>query len=91
MRSGREYLASLRDGRRLYVDGELIQDVTVHPGFAAPVRTIAGLYDAARHPANVRDVACHPPDLDGEVNAIWLIPRSREDLDATGPTSSGRI
>ncbi len=80
MRSGQEYLASLRDGRRLYLDGELIRDVTDHPAFAAPVRTIAGLYDAARDPANVRAIACHPPELDGEVNAIWLIPRSREDM-----------
>ncbi len=82
MRSGQEYIASLRDGRRLYLDGELIRDVTAHPAFAAPVRTIASLYDAASDPANARDMACQVPEMDGTVNAIWLIPRSRADLDA---------
>ncbi len=81
MRSGQEYIASLRDGRRIYLDGELIRDVTTHPAFAAPVQTIAGLYDAAKDPARAPQMTCRPPELDGEVNAIWLIPRSREDLD----------
>ncbi len=31
MRTGKEYLESLRDGRRVYVGGELIDDITTHP------------------------------------------------------------
>ncbi|GAB2859584.1 hypothetical protein GCM10022221_68880 [Actinocorallia aurea] len=35
LRSGAEYLASLRDGRILYIDGARVDDVTAHP--AAPI------------------------------------------------------
>ncbi|GEM_PF-6493825 len=31
IRSGAEYLASLNDGRRVVVNGELIDDVATHP------------------------------------------------------------
>jgi len=81
MRLGRDYIAALRDGRRVFLDGEPIRDVTTHPAFAAPVRTIAGLYDAAGDPANAGTMTCRARELGGEVNAIWLIPRSREDLE----------
>jgi 4-hydroxyphenylacetate 3-monooxygenase len=31
--TGKEYLGSIRDGRRVYVGGELVEDVTAHPAF----------------------------------------------------------
>ena len=31
MRTGAEYLESLRDGRKVYVGGELVDDITSHP------------------------------------------------------------
>ena len=34
MRTGSQYLASLRDGRRVTIDGQVVKDVTVHPAFA---------------------------------------------------------
>ena len=42
---GQSYLESLRDGRRVYVDGELVEDVTTHPAFRNSARSIARLYD----------------------------------------------
>lgn len=48
--SGGEYLESLRDGRRVYYNGELIRDVTVHPAFKNAARSIARLYDALHDP-----------------------------------------
>jgi 4-hydroxyphenylacetate 3-monooxygenase len=49
--SGAEYLASLRDGRCVYLYGEQIRDVTAHPAFRNSARSIARLYDALRDPA----------------------------------------
>ena len=46
MRTGRQYLASLRDGRRVYLDGEPVGDVAEHPAFRGITRTVAALYDA---------------------------------------------
>jgi len=33
IRTGEEYRAGLRDGREVWIDGEHVQDVTVHPAF----------------------------------------------------------
>lgn len=48
---GAEYLASLRDGREVYIDGERVADVTAHPAFRNSARSIARLYDALHDPA----------------------------------------
>jgi 4-hydroxyphenylacetate 3-monooxygenase len=49
--TGEEYLASLRDGREVYLYGERIADVTTHPAFRNAARSIARLYDALHDPA----------------------------------------
>ena len=41
MRTGAEYLRSLKDGRRVFIDGERVKDVTEHPAFAQAARSIA--------------------------------------------------
>ena len=51
MRTGAEYLRSLNDGRRVFVDGESVKDVTVHPAFRQAARSVANLYDIAADPA----------------------------------------
>src|SRR5947208_11984668 len=53
--TGAEYLASLRDGRDVFIYGERVDDVTVHPAFRNSARSIARLYDALHDPEQ-RDV-----------------------------------
>ncbi len=36
--TGAEYLASLRDGREVWIDGERVDDVPAHPGFRTAAR-----------------------------------------------------
>lgn len=77
MRSGSDYLASLDDGRQVYVDGAPVGDVTRHPAFAPVASTVAELFDLAADPASgmIRTGA------DGsEENFLFTTPRSREDL-----------
>ena len=50
IRSGEEYLESLRDGRVLYVGGERVDDVTTHPGFRNAARSYAKTFDARFDP-----------------------------------------
>ncbi|MFF2654344.1 4-hydroxyphenylacetate 3-hydroxylase family protein [Streptomyces sp. NPDC058045] len=78
MRTGNEYLASLQDGRAVYVDGERVKDVTSHPAFAPVAQSIAGLYDLAADPAN--GLIYTAPETGSEANIIFSVPRSREDL-----------
>jgi 4-hydroxyphenylacetate 3-monooxygenase len=53
--TGAEYLASLRDGRAVYLYGERISDVAAHPAFRNAARSVARLYDSL-HDASTRDL-----------------------------------
>lgn len=81
MRTGEEYLRSLRDGRRVYVDGKLVDDVTTHPAFAGAARSIAKLYDIAADPANQDVMTYVTPEGDRALRA-YQIPRTHADLKA---------
>ena len=76
MRRGAEYISEISmDGRAVFLDGERVPDVTAHPGFSAPVRVIASLYDLS---INTRDITYQ---LDGASHsAMWLPPKSGADL-----------
>jgi 4-hydroxyphenylacetate 3-monooxygenase len=52
LRSGKEHLESLRDGRVIYIGSERVDDVTRHPAFRNAAGTVAGLYDLKADPAN---------------------------------------
>jgi 4-hydroxyphenylacetate 3-monooxygenase len=49
--TGESYLESLRDGRKVYIGGERVDDVTTHPAFAQSARSTSRLYDALHDPA----------------------------------------
>jgi aromatic ring hydroxylase len=92
MRTGDEYRAALRDGRKVLVVGEgLIDDVTVHPATCAMVNEYAAWYDRQRDPAWA-DVVLTPPDAGGE-RRPWgtLVPRSPADLAAMGRCFSATL
>ena len=59
IKNGAEYIATLRDGRAVYLDGGKIEDVTAHPAFARAVASMARLYDFQAAPGN-----CRPDDFD---------------------------
>ncbi|MBO0728814.1 MAG: hypothetical protein J2P57_06115 [Acidimicrobiaceae bacterium] len=69
MMTGDQYRKSLVDGRRSYIDGELVEDASAHPLLRGAVDMVAGTYD--RFYSEDPD-AFHP---------MYLIPRSREDLE----------
>lgn len=68
MMTGDEYRESLRDGRRVFYDGELVEDVTIHPRMKTSVDLLAAGYDAAAE-AGPESVA-----------AAYEAPRSSEEL-----------
>src|SRR5262249_24842792 len=51
MRSGDHYLASLDDGRAVFLDGERVGDVTKHTALAEPIRSMEQTWDRERAPA----------------------------------------
>src|SRR2546429_124689 len=82
VRMGATYIAALRDGRAVYLDGERVKDVTSHPAFAEPIRRIAAIYDRA-HAAEADPVLTFADPATGTRHStMWLVPRSAEDLGA---------
>src|SRR5438270_9131242 len=82
MRSGRDYIQALRDDRAVYLGGKRVGDVTEHAAFAAAVQAVAGLYDLALDPAAEMSYSPHDSTNSDSANQVFLIPRSREDLQA---------
>jgi 4-hydroxyphenylacetate 3-monooxygenase len=82
MRRATHYLESLRDGRAVFLDGERVDDVTKHPGFAEPIRRVAQTWERAA----ADDVQTSTTYVDATTgrrhSAMWLVPRSAEDLAA---------
>jgi 4-hydroxyphenylacetate 3-monooxygenase len=78
LKTGAEHLASLRDGRAVFIADERVADVTAHPAFREAAAMYAALYDMKADPAH-RELLSY--DEDGErVSLYFLRPRTREDL-----------
>src|SRR5215510_2053118 len=78
LRTGKEHLESLRDGRVVYIGRERVEDVTRHPAFCNAAATVAALYDMKADPAN-RESLTYEED-GGRHSIYFLRPRTREDL-----------
>jgi 4-hydroxyphenylacetate 3-monooxygenase len=81
--TGVEYIASLKDGREVYINGERVKDVTTHPAFRNSVRSLARLYDALHDPAQKDALTC-PTDTGsgGFTHRYFRVARSPEELKA---------
>ena len=75
----RGYIATLRDGRAVYLDGGKIEDVTAHPAYARAVRSVARLYDFQAAPGN-SDLMTYDCGGGARANRIWELPQSYEAL-----------
>src|SRR5437016_2630904 len=82
VRTGAVYVAALRDGRAVYLDGERVKDVTSHPGFAEPIRHVAEIYERARAVEADPALTYADPATGTRHSNMWLVPRSAEDLGA---------
>src|SRR5438445_8478773 len=82
MRSGDAYVASLRDGRAVFLDGERVDDVTKHPAFVEPIRRVAETYDRAKAAAGDPALTFADPATGARHSNMWLVRRSADDLGA---------
>ena len=76
--TGAEYIESLKDGREVWIYGEKVKDVTDHPAFRNPIRSIARLYDS------LHDGSMPTAETDtgsgGSTHPFFKVSRSSEDL-----------
>lgn len=78
-KSGKEHLASIRDGRTIFVDGTRVEDVTAHKAYRNVAQSIAGLFDFANDPAN-RALMTFETETGTSANRIWQLPKSYAEL-----------
>ena len=79
-KTGAEHIASLRDGRTVYIDGQLVPDVTTHPAFRNAVQSAGALYDFQAQPENIELMTFRPEGSSRRVNRAWQMPRSYEEM-----------
>lgn len=78
MKTGSDHLASLRDGRTVYIHGREAGDVTSHNAFRKSVASASALYDFQAANAELMTVAS--PTNGKRVNRSWQLPTSYENL-----------
>ena len=79
IKTGKDHLASLRDGREVWLRGTRVEDVTRHPAFRNSVASSAALYDFQAAPEN-RELMTFEVDGGRRVNRAWQLPRSLAEL-----------
>ncbi|CAN5814365.1 4-hydroxyphenylacetate 3-monooxygenase, oxygenase component [soil metagenome] len=82
IKTGKQYIESLRDGRRLHIDGKVVADVTAYPPLQGVIDTLAALYDDQHDPA-LGGLLTYPSPTTGEsVSKTYLEARSAAEFAA---------
>ncbi|MET0970396.1 MAG: 4-hydroxyphenylacetate 3-hydroxylase N-terminal domain-containing protein [Tardiphaga sp.] len=79
IKDGTQHVASVRDGRAVYLDGKRIDDVATHPAYRHAVASAGALYDYQAAPANSERMTF---DIGGgrRVSRAWQLPTSYAEL-----------
>jgi 4-hydroxyphenylacetate 3-monooxygenase oxygenase component len=81
VRTGKQYVEGLRDDRRIYINGEIVRDVTRYPPLQGVIRELATLYDR-QHEQGLKEVlTCHAPGAVEPISTSFLIPTTLEDVE----------
>jgi 4-hydroxyphenylacetate 3-monooxygenase len=81
IKNGQEHIASLRDQRTVFLNGERVADVTVHPAYRRSIASIGRLFDFHSAPEN-RDLMTFEAESGQRANRIWQLPQSYDELRA---------
>ena len=78
LRTGNDYLESLRDGRQVLIGKERVADVTTHRAFRNTARSFARIYDLKRSPEHVDAMSY---EENGQRHSAWyILPKTKDDL-----------
>jgi len=79
IKTGEQHIASLRDGREIYLDGERVEDVTVHPAHRGAVASIGRMFDFQSATEN-QELMTFETETGTRANRIWQLPASYDEL-----------
>lgn len=80
VKDGRQHIDSLRDGRRIFIDGTCVDDPVSHPAFRNTIRSAAGLFDYQAQPQNLDRMTFVSPRTGNRVSRMWQLPTSYAEL-----------
>ena len=83
IRTGKQYIDGLRDGREVWLRGERVKDVTQHQGLSRGAQTLAGFLDR-QHDEKYRDTITYVDETGERSPTSFLIPKSKEDIKRRG-------
>ena len=78
--TGARYIESLKDGREVWLDGEKVPDVTLHPALTGMVHELARIYDLQNSDRFRDEMTFVSPETGNRCSLSWLLPRSAGDL-----------
>src|ERR1700677_4523980 len=79
-KTGAEHIKSLQDGRTVYIDGKLVDDVATHPAYRNAVASAALLYDYQSRPETLELMTFIPDGATRWVNRCWQMPHNYDEL-----------
>ncbi len=80
IRTGEQYIASLKDNRRIFINGEEVNDVANHPAFIGIVQEVARHYDRFHDPEK-QAIYTFPSPTDGALTSnSYLIPKNADEM-----------
>ena len=81
-RTGQEYINGLKEHpREVWIDGERVDDVTIHPALRNGVKSVAALYDMQHDPELREEMNYASPTTGDPVGLSFMIPQTVEDLE----------
>jgi 4-hydroxyphenylacetate 3-monooxygenase len=79
-KDGRKHIESLRDGRRIFIDGAFVDDPATHPAFRQAIASAARLFDYQAQPQNLDRMTFTSPKSGERVSRMWQLPTSLGEL-----------
>ncbi|WP_272481256.1 4-hydroxyphenylacetate 3-hydroxylase N-terminal domain-containing protein [Rhizobium sp. 42MFCr.1] len=79
LKTGSQHIETLRDGRQVFINGQLAGDVTVHPAFRQTIQSVGHLYDFQSAEQN-RSLMTYEVDGRGPASRIWQMPGNYVEL-----------
>jgi len=80
VKTAEKHIASLDDGRTLYIDSQRVKNVVAHPAFRNTAKSAAALYDYQAADANIERMTFESPTSRDRVNKLWQLPRNYKEL-----------
>lgn len=80
IKTGKQYIESLSDGRKLYIDGKLIRDVAAYAPMRAVIETIAALYDDQHNKEHQELLTYKSPTTGDLVSKTYLEAKTIEEF-----------